>query len=221
MAENSPEYRQQLYADGRFEDLLESIKEELNNSPKDPDLLYNAGLVSYLLKNYSQALKLWTDLKKITPDDYQLRGKLIQTYEALEKFKEREIEKEELYTLVENLENPLEAPKQYCRDQFHSANLTIRVYENFELLGDTPAKYIFYVFKSEEENPVSTIVLGSFEDINNYMRENGDIKGRERAFHLDEYLPDDTHKTWEFYIDEPGYDEVKKAAKKIIDQGKY
>jgi hypothetical protein len=58
------------------------------------------GLASYLLGRPEQSVAYWSRLKQLVPTDWQVRSKLIQTYQALGRGLERDAEREGLFQLA-------------------------------------------------------------------------------------------------------------------------
>src|SRR4030042_1624042 len=90
---------QRLVQEDRHSEVLQICLEELKHKPNDPALLYIAGSSAYLLGQFSEAILYWTRLKKLAPQDFRIRGRLVQTYETLQDFKGREVEREEIIAL--------------------------------------------------------------------------------------------------------------------------
>jgi predicted Zn-dependent protease len=103
--ENTPEYRERLAAEKKYPEALRAYKDALTKDPKNPVLLYNAGLMAYLAEKPKEAIEFWSKGRKIEPDNWHLRPKLIQAYEAAGDRKKRDAERAELYKLRKNAKN--------------------------------------------------------------------------------------------------------------------
>ena len=226
MPHNTPEYRQQLAQEGRHVELFQALKEVLETAPDNPNLLYNTGLSAYLSGQFAEAATYWTRLKNLVPQDFQVRAKLVQVYEALQDSSARDAERAELFALHDQLETDANKPAHYCRDQFRVGERTVLVYEHFELVGDMAVRYGFQVFRGGGQKPECTLSLGSYATTNQYMHQRSMLQPNashfhlepdERLFHLDEYR-DNAHRTLAFYKNEPPYDVVKAAVQEILCQ---
>lgn len=112
---------------------LKNYLAALEISPGEPALLYNGGFAALLNKDAETASKLLVRLKKLDPDDWQGRVKLIQAYQILGNLAERNKEREELFALHKNGKNKeLKEQVQYCRDRFDAAGKTVLAFELFE-----------------------------------------------------------------------------------------
>jgi tetratricopeptide (TPR) repeat protein len=81
--------------------------------------LFNGGLAAYLSGNFPIAADLWERLKEVDPDDWRVRPKLIQVYQALGRITERNTERAELIELWKSGEiTDLSRQSEYCREQF-------------------------------------------------------------------------------------------------------
>ncbi len=118
MSQKTPEYLAQLAQEGRHTELLQIFQEMLQTAPDDPTLLYNAGLSAYLLGQFAESIDYLKRLKALAPQDLKVRAKLVQAYEALERFGERDAKRGELVALVGQQPPSPDRPTHYCRDQF-------------------------------------------------------------------------------------------------------
>ena len=217
MPPNTPEYRTQLIREGRHAELFQALQEVLEITPDDPKLLYDIGLSAYLSGQFAEAAIYWGQLKDLVPQDFQVRAKLVQVYEALQNFGGRDAERAELLALHNQRKADHNMPANYCRDQFTVGNWAIRAFENFELVGDMAVRYTFYIFRAGEQKPEYTISLGSYATTNQYMLQRGTLQPDKRVFHLDEYSAG-AHRSLGFFTGEPPYDVVKSAVQDTLRQ---
>lgn len=205
-----------LMAEKNYAEALNFYKKGLKLIPEAHGLLYNGGLAAFQCEEYEQALKFWKKLKNLNPDDWQVRAKLIQTYQALGKFVNRDEEREELFDLKKSRRVVgLNNAEFYIREQTELVGRRVMVSEYFELRGEEAVRYIFSVL-DEKEQPVYKISLGSYAATDRLWQE---LDGADqRAFHLDGYFKDGSHETYQVYREEPTYDEVRKAVKKILEK---
>jgi tetratricopeptide (TPR) repeat protein len=218
MSQNTPEYRRQLMQQGRHAEVFQAFKEALEATPQDPNLLYNAGLSAYLSGQFAEAATYWAQLKNLVPQDFGVRAKLVQVYEALQDHSARDTERAELFALRSQVKGEQAELARYCRDQFQVASFQVQAFEHFDLVGEMAVRYTFYIFHKGEQKPAFTLSLGSYAATNEYMRERGELQPHERLFHLDEYRPNGQHRTRGFFKNEPPYDVVKTAVVDILRQ---
>jgi tetratricopeptide (TPR) repeat protein len=218
MLHNTPEYRQQLAQEGRHAEALQAFRDALETKPDDPTLLFNAGLSAYLSGQFAPATAYWTRLKKLTPQDLQVRAKLVQAYEALGNSTARNAERAELFALRNRIKVDRSRPTQYCRDLFRVGEWDVQAGENFDFAGDWAVRYTFYIFQRGEPKPAYVLSLGSYAMTNQLMHERGELQPGERAFHLDEYHPDGRHHTRAFFKNEPPYEAVKTIVQRLLSE---
>ncbi|EFC48533.1 predicted protein [Naegleria gruberi] len=200
-------------------DREDAIKKQVTST------LYNLGMRWFLEKNYEKALESFEIADGLSLDpDLQLKGKIVQTYEKLGKKTERDETIQELYKLYRN--KSLENQIRFCRDQFtldsyeNHTNVTVFVYEFFELIGDMALKYLFQV--STEKSILCKISMGSYTFTNQFhMEMNSASQPDERVYHLDGYYPG-MHKTFGFYsgtTEKPNitYEELKQKVLDILE----
>jgi tetratricopeptide (TPR) repeat protein len=218
MPQNTPEYRAQLTREGRHAELFQAFQEMLETTPDDPSLLHNVSLSAYRSGQFAEAANYLRQLKAQVPQDFKVRAKLVQVYEALQNFSDRDAERDELLALYSQQKADRNTPDRYCRDEFTVGDRAVQVFEYFELVGDMAKRYTFYIFRAGEQKPEYFISLGSYVATNQYMRQRGTLQPDERIFHLDEYRAGGAHRSLSFYKGEPPYNVVKSAVQDILRQ---
>ncbi|MBX7158265.1 MAG: tetratricopeptide repeat protein [Verrucomicrobiae bacterium] len=205
-----------LLAEKKYTEALIEYQKGLTLVPDAQGLLYNGGLAAFQAGDYSQALKLWKKLKNLDANDWQVRAKLIQTYQALGKLSDRDEEREALWDLRKSERViSLIRTEYYVREQTEFAGRRIMVSENFELKGEVPTRYVFSVL-NEEEQPVYRILLRcdvAMDELDEDLDES-----EKPLFHLDGYFKDDRHEAYQVYGEEPIYDEVRQTVEKLIEK---
>ncbi len=208
----------QLKEQGKVAEALVKYKEGLAKQPDSPNLLWNAGIAAQETGDVDTAIDCWKKMRKVEPDNWRVRSKLIQGYAAKGQLKERDEERAGLLEFYKKAPNE-EMMQQgcYCREQFEIAKQKLMVLESFELKGDEAVRYIFVVLDGEGKTKFK-ISLGSYEMTNAIMKEHGEVKEGDRAFHLDGYYEGGrVHKTFAFYKSEPSYDDVRKKFVEIME----
>ena len=200
---------------------LTHYKKALTILPKDPAILFNAGMAAFATKDFNTALEMWKQVKDVVPSDWHVRSKLIQTYQALGKTAERDAERTELFAMWKKGE-PAELKQQfeYCRDQFEVKGQRVMAFEHFELKGNRALRYVFSILDATGEAEDWRISLGSYDITNNVWRETTKPtpKEGERLFHLDGYFKNGGHATFGMFAPEPTYDEIRARVVKILEE---
>jgi tetratricopeptide (TPR) repeat protein len=200
---------------------LVHYKKALAILPKDPALLFNAGMAAFASKDFNTALDLWKQLKAVDPLDWHVRAKLIQAYQALGKNAERDAERTELFEMWKKGEPAeLKQEVEFCREQFEVKGVKVMAFEHFELKGERALRYVFSILDATGQAEDWRISLGSYNFTNNVWRETTKPtpKEGERLFHLDGYFKGGSHATYGMFAPEPTYDEVRARVIKILEE---
>ena len=189
--------------------------------PNNPAALFNAGMAAFASKDYSAALDMWLQMKKVEPTEWQVRSKLIQAYQALKKFPERDAERAELFAMWKKGE-PAELKNEfeYCRDQFEVNGKQVLAFEHFELKGNRALRYVFSILDDTGQAEDYRISMGSYDTTNNIWAamQNPKPKEGDRLFHLDGYFKGGGHATYGMYPPpEPTYDQIREIVVKILE----
>lgn len=199
---------------------LTQYKQGLALVPRNAALLFNGGMAAFGSNDFNTALDLWKQMKAVEPSDWQVRTKLIQTYQALGKTAERDAERTELFAMWKKGEpKELKDRTHYCREQFEVNGKKVLAFEHFELTGNRALRYVFTILDATEEAEDWRISLGSYDITNNIWRETRNPKPKEgeRLFHLDGYYKNGGHATFGMYFPEPTYDETRAFVVKILE----
>jgi hypothetical protein len=203
----------------KHSEALAKYKEALDIIPDSIGLLYNGGLAAFMSEDYEQALAMWKKVKLLDEEDWQVRAKLIQTYQNLGRISERDVERKELFELRRSGKiKELSDAEFYVREQSEIAGRRIMVFEHFELKGERALRYAFYIL-DQDGKPEFRISLGSYETTNRIWREMGKRKPDERLFHLDGYF-NGGHATYGMFEKEPTYDETREMVRGILEKEK-
>jgi hypothetical protein len=175
----------------------------------DPEILYDRAVTSLDQGNYSAAIADLKELKHQFTMDLIIRSKLVVAYDNIGDTKQRDQERLELIQVHSTSTDPkISSVEAFERDYFHLGKQPISCIEYFNLVGDRPIRYSFLVLDTSGNTTQRRITLGSYERTNSFLRQRGEIKPNERAFHLDEETPAG-HTTWGMFVSEPSSDEVK------------
>lgn len=218
-AQTAFEIANSLLERGKHGEALTHYKQVLAILPKEPAVLFNAGMAAFTVKDFAFASDVWRRLKEVEPLDWHGRSKLIQAYQALGKTAERDKEREELFAMWKS-GNPAELKEkfQYCRDQFEVNGKKVMAFEHFELKGDRALRYVFSILNKTEDGEEYRISLGSYRITDAIWRESRKPKPKdhERLFHLDGYFPN-RHVTYGMFFPEPTYDETRAKVVQILE----
>ncbi len=204
---------------GKPADAVIQYKRSLEKCTETPDVYYNGGLAAYLSGDFKTAAEWWKCQKDRAPEDWRLRAKLIQAYQAQNNTKARDAERDELFALRAKTkdESFLRWPS-YCRDQFSANGRKVMAFEYFKLEGDRALRYRFSVLNAEGNKEEFYISLGSYELTNAVARETGSLKEGERLFHLDGYYQGGReHRTFGMFKKEPTYDETRAMVVQVLE----
>ena len=108
-----------LAAEVRLEEAVELMERVLEEAPDHRDVLWNLGLWYAELERPSEALGIWKRYKQVNPNDWRVRAKLVQTYQALGREKPRDEERAALIDwYIDPRERERPAQGLFCREQF-------------------------------------------------------------------------------------------------------
>ena len=206
----------------QYSDALIQYNAALVADPDDQSLLYDAGLASYLSKDYASAKNYWTHFIQIEPDNWRVQAKLVQTYQALGDLKARDNTRHALFKLRDGHKSPeLSKQETYCREQFTVDGQPVFAYEFYELTGKIATRYKFVVVDKATDSEKYRIDLESDAFDNDLAKETGELKGGEKIFSLDGYYYDargrlETQKLFAFYQNEPTYETVRADVIRVI-----
>lgn len=201
---------------------LSNYQAALKVIPNDPAILYNAGFAAMLNKDHATAADLWARLKKIEPQDWQVRAKLIQTYQALGKIAERDKERDDLIAFWKKGSNKeLSEQIEFCRERLSASGRDILAFELFEFKGPRGMRYVFSII-NESGKEDYRISLGSYDMTNAIWQETSNPKPKKgvRLFHLDGYFRNGGHATYGMFPGEPTYEETRKLVVDILEKNK-
>jgi len=182
----------------------------------DPDALYDRAIASMENGRYSAAIDDLKELKRHFSTDLIIRSKLVVAYENTGDVQQRDLELADLIKAHSTSNDPkIRSVDAFERDFFHVGLKPVSSVECFDLVGDRPVRYSFLVLAEAGDTSRRRITLGSYERTNRFLRQRGEIKPDERAFHLDEDTASG-HITWAMFLREASYGEVKKIIVSIL-----
>ena len=191
-----------------FEDVLKEYESQA--------VLWNYGISTSEIGDHDKSLKTWRRYLAIAPDDWRVKPKLIQSYQALGKFSQRD---QEISKLLINWQSTkdrrFKQANKFCREQFYFNKTKFFVFEYFEPKGDSQ---VFYEFIATDDagRPAYRLSLGSYLFTNEIAWQTGDLPRDKQLYHIDRY-ENNSHKTYTFFEGKPTYDEVRKTIVNIIE----
>ena len=193
---------------GKYTEAIPLLKDVLIAFPKSEGALWNLGVAAGEVGDYPLALETWTRYRAAAPKDAKATAKLIQTYQSLGRFADRDRERESLLAFRRTFPaEDIEKFAFYCRDQFRIAGTKVMAFEYFEPQGPRRVFYRFAVLDDTGRERLS-YSLGSYDATTQMARELGEIPADARAYHLDKY-EGTYHATYVHFKSMPGYDTIR------------
>lgn len=124
---------------------------------QDPEtgrrVLFNTGLIEYLIGSNEKAMEAFEDFVEIYPDDYHAYAKLIQTYYRAQQYEKAIPWRKKLYEAHAKKQLPEHMEDAFCFDQFKWKDNDVQVFERFQegKSKNIYYKHIFYVLDKEGE----------------------------------------------------------------------
>ncbi len=175
---------------------------------RNPGVYWNLGTCRGMLGQFDRAVAAWEAYRRVAPDDWHVRPRIIQMCHALGDTERLERERAELLALFRSGAHPdLSAERCYCREQFRIGDVTVLANEIFEPGGPRSVFYEFLI-ANLDRTQIGRYSLGSYDSTTLIRREQGKIGPEERIYHLDCYDPQ-RHATFGFFSRPPSYDETR------------
>ncbi len=214
---------ERLARDGKLDEAILLEEALLETHREDPNLLWHLGIMYAETDRHAKALESWQTLRRLEPDNWRVRAKLIQTYQARGDFEQRDREREALYQARrESSDTALSREAMYCRDQFRVAGRKVMVFEYFEPAGDRRVFLRFSVLGAGESESF-WYSFGSYEFTTRAARAHGTIGQDQRIFHIDRYAQIQHglhHAAVAFYGFMPAYDVVRARVVEALEREK-
>ena len=206
-----------LAAAGKHKEALPLYEKVLGQNPDNQGALYNAALSYFMTGDYPNARKAWEKLEQLAPDDWIVKAKLIQTYQAENNMSARDRERAALLEMRKKARNlELNKTETFCREQSTINGKRVMVLEHFEMKGDRAVRYAFVVLNGEGKEDYH-LSLGSYDLTNAIWAEKNKARSKAgiRLYHLDGYYSWG-HATYGFFEGEPSYDDIRKSVVGIL-----
>lgn len=185
-------------------------------APDNPSVLWNLGLSFAATGQHREAINTWKNYRRVDPDYWQARSKLVQSYQAIGDLKARDEEIKALYQYRDTASDPkIKTEERFCREQTVIAKRSVFVFEYFAPAGDRMQYWRFCILNKKGEVDYY-LSLGSYETTTSIARELGEIAKDARLYHLDEYTGN-AHWTYAFFKTKPSYEEVRAAVVDVLE----
>lgn len=135
---------------GREAEAIKRFEAVLKVDPKFVDAAYNAGQSYYNLKNFKRALALWSGMRAVAPDDFDLVKKVLQAQNALGDPAAVETRAALIALRKASREERVRGLKEFCFDQFDVGKAHVLAYETFDVEEPgtaSPDLYYVYTYK--------------------------------------------------------------------------
>lgn len=178
----------QLIESARYAEAVPLLKDVTSRMPYTPSGFWNLGVAAAASDDEPLALHAYLRYHEIAPNDPHGFFKLIQTYQALGRLKERDQMREQLMAFRNNL--PLTERDQlafYVRDQFDVGRQHFMVLEYFEPKSPTRLYYKFAAVDSSHK-AIYDLTLSSTDAESTVARELGQIGKDDRVYGLDKNI---------------------------------
>jgi tetratricopeptide (TPR) repeat protein len=193
---------------GRIEQAAEMMEAVAVRAPDHPNVQWNLGLWYAQLQKPAKALVAWQAFRRLEPDNWHGRAKLIQAYQALGDTVQRDRERAALLELRRSgTDAELARQTSYCREQFRVGTQDVMAFEVFEPGGERRV-YHYFLLPGPDGQPRGRYSLGSYDRTTQVARELGQIGKDARLYHLDWYT-ERAHATFGFYQTLPAYEQVR------------
>ncbi|MES2902250.1 MAG: hypothetical protein V4723_21155 [Pseudomonadota bacterium] len=191
------------------------IFDDLSKTYPTPSVFWNLGITAAEVGNNKEALRAWLSYRETNPTNWQVRAKLVQTYQALGDLAARDKERADLMASWRaGTDAQLSAQPHYFREQFQQDGRKVMVLEYFNPSGPKLIVYSFVVLDKTGQ-PDFKISLGSYDLTNQVALELGERPKDKRMYHLDLYRSN-SHETHGMYLGQPGYDQIRPVVVDVL-----
>lgn len=193
----------------RYHEAIALMEQIRVREPDNPGVLWNLGVWYFETGRLSDALDTWNALRVIDPEDWRVRAKLVQVYQALGRLDQRDVERVALLEQRSEIDADM-----YCRDQFDVDRRRVMAFEYFEPGGANRVILRFAVLDEDGEESYH-YSLGSRDSTTRMAREAGQIGPGERMYHLDR-VEGEIRSSYGFYLRQPSYDVVRERVERAM-----
>jgi len=199
---------EKLFQAGQYTQALALYEQIIAREPEAKLSYCRAGTAASGAGQLAKAITYYKSCKQVLPDSLLPRAELVKLYEITGDKAERDRERNALLTLHQNTSRPeTRAIDHYIRDIFAAGGNSVVAWEYFELTGDWPTRYRFYVV-DDANNALYAVALNSSAQAQANAQVVLGHPAKARVFHLD-IEQSDTITTLKVFEGEPSYDTVK------------
>lgn len=193
---------------------MELVRQAL---PDNANVHWNLGIWKAEVGDHAGALAAWQEYRRLEPDDWPARAKLIQAHQALGQLDARDHQRRTLFELRRKGQPPeLAKADRYCREQFVAGGRKVMVFEFFEPAGPRRVFYRFSV-RAPSGGEDYWFSLGSYDATTQVAWEAGEVPRNVRLHHLDRYDAAGSHSTLGFYRGMPPYEAVRDRVRAALE----
>ncbi len=199
---------EKLFQAGQYAQALALYEQIIAREPEAKLSYCRAGTAASGAGQLTKAITYYKSCKQILPDSLLPRAELVKLYEITGDKADRDRERNALLTLHQNTSRPeTRAIDHYIRDIFTAGANSVIAWEYFDLTGDWPTRYRFYVI-DDANNTLYAVALNSSAQAQANAQVILGHPAKARVFHLD-VEQSDTITTLKVFEGEPSYDIVK------------
>jgi tetratricopeptide (TPR) repeat protein len=197
-----------LSAAGRYEEALALYQQIIAREPSAKLSYCRAGTAAAGAGSLAQAIGYYQTCERLLPDSIEPRAELVKLYQIVGDMAARDRERENLLALHKVSDDPqVKAADHYLRDIFAVGALNVAAWEYFDLIGDWPSRYRFFVLAGDGST-LYTIALSSSTAANANAVKILGHPTKDWIFHLD-LEQGNTITTMRVFEGEPSYDAIK------------
>jgi tetratricopeptide (TPR) repeat protein len=197
-----------LAAAGHYEQALALYQQIIAREPSAKLSYCRAGTAAAGAGSLSQAIGYYQTCERLLPDAIEPRAELVKLYQIVGDIAARDQERDGLLVLHKTTDDPqIKATDHYLRDIFAVGALNVAAWEYFDLVGDWPSRYRFFVL-AQDGSTAYTIALSSSTAANANAAKILGHSTKEWIFHLD-LEQGNTITTMRVFEGEPTYDTIK------------
>ena len=199
---------EKLFQAGQFAQALALYEQIITREPSAKLSYCRAGTAAAGAGQLAKAITYYKSCKQVLPESLLPRAELVKLYEIAGDKADRDRERNALLTLHRNTTRPeTRAIDHYIRDIFTAGTYSVVAWEYFDLAGDWPTRYRFYVI-DDANNALYAVALNSSAQAQANAQVMLGHPTKARIFHLD-VEQSDTITTLKVFEGEPSYDVVK------------
>ena len=202
---------EKLFQAGQYPQALALYEQIIAREPAAKLSYCRAGTAAAGAGQLNKAIAFYKSCEALYPDSLLPRAELVKLYQIAGNTADRDREHNGLLTLhLTTTRAETKAIDHYIRDIFAVGQHSVVAWEYFDLAGDWPTRYRFFVI-DDSNNPLFSVALSSSPQAQANAQVILGRPAKARIFHLD-LQQGDTITTLKVFEGEPSYDTVKPLA---------